>query len=763
MSILGNRVVRTEDPRLLTGTAGYVDGLHLPEAARVAFVRSTMPHALLRSVDVSAARTSPGVLGVFSGADVDFGPLAMAGTLFPQIDERFGRWPLARDRVRFVGEPVAVIAAVDRHAAADAADLVSVDYDPLPVLLDVEESATDELLLYPERGTNTVAVVDLPPVDDLFAGADVVVSQRVVNQRVAPAPMEGRACAAEWDGTRLTLHVSTQGVAIAKASLEAIFGLDPSAVRVVAADVGGGFGSKGVLTAEELIVAWLAMHLGRPMRWAETRSENLSGMPHGRAQVQTVEIGATSDGRLVGLRMDIMQDAGAYPEFGAGLPAMTMLMSSGVYRIPKIAYTSRSCVTTTTPVGAYRGAGRPEAAYALERTMDVLARRLGMDPAELRRRNFIERDAFPATTAVGTTYDSGDYGEALDRTLAAADYPALRAEQAQRRANGATRQLGIGIATYVEITGGLAGPEPARVVVGDGGSATVFTGSTPHGQGHQTMWAMIAADRLGIPMERIQVVYGDTDRVPAGQVTGGSRSVQVCGVAVGRAADRVIEQARRVAAEMLEASPDDVVLDTGNGRFHVAGAPSIARSWEEVAERATEPLSAEEVLEPAGPTFPFGAHLAVVEVDTDTGRVVLRRFVGCDDAGRIINPLLAEGQLHGGMAQGAAQALLEEVSYDAEGNPLTATFADYAAVTASELPSFELVDLETPTPINELGAKGIGESGAVGSTPSVVNAVVDALAHLGVEHVEMPTTPARVWAAIASARDVAPDAAARPA
>jgi carbon-monoxide dehydrogenase large subunit len=751
VSILGNRVVRSEDPRLLTGTAGYVDGLDLPDAARVTFVRSTMAHALLRSVDVSAARSSPGVVGAFTGADVDFGPLAAAGALFPQIDTRFSRWPLARDRVRFVGEPVAAVVAEDRHSGADAAELVTVEYAPLPVLVDVEASATDELLLFPDNGTNVVAVVDLPPVDDPFSGADVVVSQRVVNQRVAPAPMEGRACAAVWDGARLTLQVSTQGVAVAKAALEDAFGLDPGAVRVIATDVGGGFGSKGVLTAEELMVAWLAMRLGRPVRWAETRSENLSAMVHGRAQVQTVEIGATSDGRLVGLRLDILQDAGAYPDFGAGLPAMTMLMSSGVYRIPKVAYTSRSCVTNTAPVGAYRGAGRPEASYAIERTMDVLARRLGIDPPELRRRNFIPREAFPATTAVGTTYDCGDYAEALDRALDAADYAGLRAEQARRRADGTTRQLGIGISTYVEITGGLPGPEPARVVVARDGSATVFTGSTPHGQGHATTWAMIAADRLGIPVERIEVIYGDTDLVPAGQVTGGSRSVQVCGLVVGRAADRVVEQARRLAAEMLEASPDDVVLDTDTGRFHVAGAPSIAHSWEEIAARATQPLAAEEVFEPAGPTFPFGAHVAVVEVDTDTGHAELTRLVGCDDAGRIINPLLAEGQLHGGMAQGAAQALLEEVAYDADGNPLTATFADYTAVTATELPSFELVEMQTPTPVNELGAKGIGESGAVGATPSVVNAVVDAVSHLGVEHIEMPCTGMRVWEAIQEA------------
>ncbi|HEY2303828.1 MAG TPA: xanthine dehydrogenase family protein molybdopterin-binding subunit [Acidimicrobiales bacterium] len=751
MSILGNRVVRKEDPHLLTGTAAYVDGLAVPAALRVTFVRSTMAHARLRSVDVSAAREAPGVVAVFTGEDVDFGPLT-PGALFPQIDSRFSRWPLARDTVRFVGEPVAAIVAGGRYDGADAAELVEVDYDPLPVVVDVEESARETTLLFPEHGTNVVARLDLPPVDDLFAGADVVVSQRMVNQRVAPAPMEGRACAAEWDGERLTFTVSTQGVSVNKTALETTFGLGPAAVRVVAGDVGGGFGAKGVLSPEEFMVGWLAIRLNRPVRWAETRTENLLAMVHGRGQVQTVEIGATTEGRIVGLRMDILQDAGGYPDFGAGLPAMTMVMSSGVYRIPKVAYTSRSCVTNTTPVGAYRGAGRPEAAAALERTIDVLARKLDMDPAELRRRNFIPPEAFPATTAVGTTYDCGNYAAALERALAAADYPALRAEQARRRDAGAIRQLGIGIATYVEITGGLPGPEPARVAVREDGSAIVFTGSTPHGQGHVTMWAMIAGDRLGIDIADVEVVYGDTDRVPPGLVTGGSRSVQVCGVVVGRAADRVVEQGRRLAAEMLEASPEDVVLDTTTGHFHVAGAPSISHSWAEVAARATEPLSAEEIFEPSGPTFPFGANVAVVEVDTETGRVELQRLVGCDDAGRIINPLLAEGQIHGGMAQGVAQALMEEVAFDEGGNPLTTTFADYAAVSAAELPSFELIEMQTPTPNNELGAKGIGESGAIGSTPCVVNAVVDALAHLDVRHIDMPMTPVRVWQAMAGAR-----------
>jgi carbon-monoxide dehydrogenase large subunit len=567
--------------------------------------------------------------------------------------------------------------------------------------------------------------MSLPPVEGLFDGADVVVRQRMVNRRVAPAPMEPRTCAATWDGSRLTYHASTQGAGPLKEILAATLGLASEQVRVISADVGGGFGSKGLPGPEELVVAWLALTLGGTVRWAETRSENLTAMGHGRAQLQDVEIGATRDGRIVGLRMDVMQDAGAYPDVGAGLPAMTMLMSSGVYAIPRIGFTSRSYLTNTTPTGAFRGAGRPEAAYALERILDVLADELGMDPVEVRRRNLIAPDAFPVTTAVGAVYDVGDYATALDKALAAAGYDELRAEQARRRATEDTRQLGIGVSCYVEITGAMPGPEPAAVTVEGDGSATVFTGSTPHGQGHETSWAMIASDRLGIPMERITVVYGDTDRAPAGVTTGGSRSAQVCGVVVGRAADAVVALAREQAAGLLEAAVDDVVFDAAAGRFHVAGAPSIAKSWADVAGGAGG-LSASATFEPVSPTFPFGTNVAVVEVDTDTGRVTVERLVGCDDAGRVLNPLLFEGQLHGGMAQGVAQALVEEVAYDADGNPLTATFADYSAVSAAELPSFELIHNETPTPLN----------------------VVDAVSHLGVRHIDMPTTPQRVWEAI---------------
>ncbi len=750
MSILGNRVIRKEDPHLLTGGGGYVDNIALAGSRFVTFVRSSVPHALITSIDVSGAEASPGVIAVYTADNLDFGPIP-APNFFPNIDQRFYRWPLAKDRVRFVGEPIVAILADNRYAGADAAEHVVIDYEPLTVVATIDQSKTGDVLLFPEIGTNVCAELMMPDIADLFDGADIVVKQSMINRRISPAPLEGRACAAQWDGTRLTYYASTQGVSATKGALQALFGLAAEAVRVVAADVGGGFGAKGGVSHEEIVVTKLALVHGGVVRWAETRTENLLAMGHGRGQQQTVEIGATNDGRIVGMHMHIDQEAGAYADIGSGLPGMTFLMASGVYRIPKIAYTSKSWLSNTTPVGAFRGAGRPEAAYAIERTLDVLARRLGIDPAELRRRNFISADAFPVTTAVGTVYDTGNYIESLERTLAAADYTGLRAEQARRRAAGERTLLGIGMSSYVEITGAMPGPEPAKVQVNADGSATVWTGSTPHGQGHVTSWAMVASDRLGIPIDRIDVLWGDTDRDPAGGVTGGSRSAQVCGVVVGRASLLIVEQAKQLAATLLEAAPDDIVLDTDRGAFHVAGAPAITRSWTDIASAAGGPLTAEDSFEATSPTYPFGTNLAVVEVDLDTGRVVLQRLVGCDDAGTILNPLLFEGQLHGGMAAGVAQALVEEIVYSDDANPLTSNFADYSAISAAELPSFELVHMVTPTPINELGAKGIGESGTVGATPCVINAVVDALAHLGVEHVDMPATPERVWRAVQSA------------
>jgi carbon-monoxide dehydrogenase large subunit len=754
MSILGNRVIRKEDPHLLTGGGGYVDNIKLASSRYVTFVRSTVPHAKILSIEVGGAESTPGVVAVYTADNLGFGPIP-APNFFPNIDQRFYRWPLAKDVVRFVGEPVVAILADSKYAGADAAEQVVIDYEALPVITTIDQAKTGDVLLFPDIGTNVCAELMLPDIPGLFDGADVVVKQSMINRRISPAPLEGRACAADFDGTRLTYHASTQGVSATKGLLQMLFGLDAANIRVVAGDVGGGFGAKGGVSHEEMVIVKLALEHGGVVRWAETRSENLLAMSQGRGQEQTVEIGATADGRIVGMHMHIDQESGAYADIGSGLPGMTFLMSSGVYAIPKIAYTSKSYLTNTTPVGAFRGAGRPEAAYAIERTLDILAGRLGLDPADLRRRNFIGADAFPATTAVGTVYDIGNYVESLERTLKASGYDELRALQAARRAEGSRRQLGIGMSCYVEITGAMPGLEPARVQVNDDGSATVWTGSTPHGQGHVTSWAMVASDRLGIPFDRIDVLWGDTDRDPAGGVTGGSRSAQVCGVVVGRASTMIVEEAKHVAAALLEASVDDIVLDTERGVFHVAGAPSISRSWTDITAQTGGPMKAEDAWEATSPTYPFGTNLALVEVDLDTGRVELLRLIGCDDAGTILNPLLFEGQLHGGMASGVAQALVEEIIYSADGNPLTSNFADYAAISAAELPSFELVHMETPTPINELGAKGIGESGTVGATPCVINAVVDALSYLGVEHVDMPATPQRVWAALQAQQAVA--------
>ena len=477
----------------------------------------------------------------------------------------------------------------------------------------------------------------------------------------------------------------------------------------------------------------------------------MTGMGHGRGQIQTVTLGGTKDGDLLAYRIEIIQDAGGYPNMGAILPYATRIMASGVYDIPAVQVSSHSVATNTTPTGAYRGAGRPEASAALERALDLFADEAGLDPADVRRRNFVRPDAFPFTTPTGTTYDSGDYEGSLDRALATAGYEDLLAEQAQRRANGDPRLLGIGIATYVEITGAGVGSEYGSVEVLADGSARVVTGSNPYGQGHVTAWSMLVSDQTGIPLDRIEVVYGDTDLVPTGETTGGSRSLQIAGSAVFDATQKLVEIARQRASELLEADPADIVLDTVNARFHVAGTPAVSIGWEEIGATSIadeNQLFALSDFTASGPTFPFGTHIAVVEIDSETGKVELRRIIACDDAGVILNPLLVDGQVHGGLAQGISQALFEEVRYDEVGNPLSTTLLDYLMPSAAEFPPFERVEMETPSPINPLGAKGIGESGTIGSTPAVQNAVVDAVSHLGIRHIDMPLTPERVWRAI---------------
>jgi carbon-monoxide dehydrogenase large subunit len=727
-----------------------VEDLDLTGAAWLTYVRSPLAHARITRIDVSKAKTAPGVLAVLTGDDLaELGPSPAAHRAFP---EGMRRPFIARDVVRFVGEGVVAIVAEDRARGSDAAELVIVDYDPLPVVIDAEISQRDETLLFPEAGTNVVMRFASESQAD-FGGCEVVVEERIVNQRMTAAPLEPRSAAAYWsDDGRLVHYAACQGAHPAHSLLAEVYDLEPSQVRVIVPDVGGGFGAKARTLADEAALGFYARAVGRPVRWTETRSENMIAMAHGRGQTQHARLGGTREGRITAYQLDIVQEAGAYPIMGARLPAMTMLMTTGAYDIANAGFTGVSVVTNTASTTAYRGAGRPEATVAIERMVDRFAAEIDMDPAEVRRRNLLGRFTEPHTTAVGTVYDVGDYPEGMQRALRAARYDELRDEQAGRRAVGDPLALGIGISTYVEVTAGAGGSEFGSVELLEGGAMRVTSGSTPAGQGHDTTWAMIVADRTGAALEEIEVVHGDTDRVRSGGLTAGSRSVQLGGSAIAAACTALMALARERAADRLEASVDDVVLDEGTGRFHVVGTPARSLGWAELAAGNDEPLAAAIDHVPAMPTFPFGTHVAVVEVDTETGAVSLRQFVALDDAGRILSPVLAAGQIHGGVAQGAAQVLLEAFQYDEEGQPLTTNFADYHVISATELPSFDLVSMETPTFVNELGAKGIGESGTIGAIPAVYNAVVDAVGHLGIRHLETPLTPERIWTAVAARR-----------
>lgn len=749
LSILGTRVERREDPRLLTVGGTYVDDLREPAlhgALHVTYVRSPMAHARITEIDADEARALDGVVAVFTGSDVDLPPLPPDGGLSGPPPDAMSRPHLARDVVRYVGEPVAVVLTETRAAGEDAAELVSVDYDPLDAVVDVDDALRDEVLLFPEVGTNltgSAGTVD----ETLFDDCEVVVTRRVENQRLAPAPLEVRSAACAWDGDKVTVWLSNQNAQSCRDALMADLGLPAEQVRVITPDVGGGFGAKIGIDQEAALLAWLSRRVGRPVRWVESRGENLVAMTHGRAQRQRITIGGDRDGRIRAYRLELVQDVGAYPRMGAFLPVFTRLMVSGVYDIPRVESTAQCVVTNTTPVAAYRGAGRPEATAAIERAVDLFAAEIGADPAEVRRRNLIRPEQFPYTTPGGAVYDTGEYVRALDAVLEAADYRGLRAEQARRRAAGSPLQLGIGVASYVEITApNNAEGETGHVEVRPDGSVLVLTGSSPHGQGHWTSYAMLVSDQLGIDLDRIEVVHGDTDRIPEGVGTMGSRSLQLGGSAVHRATVDVLEKGRRLAAETIEIDESD--LEIVDGRWRVRGTPNVGVTWAELAQRSEGGLAADVHFTEDRPTFPFGTHLAVVEVDTETGAVRHLRHVTVDDAGRIVNPVLTEGQRHGGIAQGAAQALLEVMSYDADGNPQNASLADYSFITAAELPRFELLTMETATTLNPLGVKGIGEAGTIGATPAVHNAVIDALSHLGVRHIDMPTTPERVWSAI---------------
>jgi carbon-monoxide dehydrogenase large subunit len=758
-SILGNRVLRREDPKFLTTGAVYLADMDEPlleGALYVTYVRSTMAHAVIAGIDTSEAEGMPGVVAVHTAASLGLEPAP--ATFNPMVT----RTMLASDKVRYVGEPIVAVVTHDRAQGADAAEAVIVDYEPLDVLVDMEEAAASSTLIYEGAGSNVVfdsTALGMPGLggDELFEGCDVVVSERILNQRVAPCPMEPRAAAATWVDGRLYQWVSTQHAHGARDAVKAANGLDDGGVRVITPDVGGGFGAKITSYPEELLLGRISREHGQPVIWLETRSESMVSLYHGRAQVQRVTIGGTRDGKVLAYRLHVFQDAGGWVDMGAILaPFMTRPMSSGVYAIPAIECQTTSVVTNTAPTTAYRGAGRPEATAAIERAMDLFAGELGLDPADVRRTNLIGAFAEPHTTVIGQTYDVGNYPEALERVLAAAGYAELRAEQARRRESGDPVQLGIGVSCYVEITGGVPPlSEAAKIELNEDGSAVVYTGTSPHGQGHLTSWSMIASDETGIDMDKIDLRWGDTDLVPVGGGTMGSRSLQQGGAAVQQASIELVAKAKDLAAKLLEANVDDVVLDKDAGAFHVAGTPAVARTWADLAVAAKQEgtgLGVDTVFEAGGATFPFGAHVAVVEVDTDTGQVRPLRHVALDDAGRVLNPLILEGQIHGGIAQGTAQALLEEFRYDEDGNPVTGNFADYAFPSAAELPSFEIIHMETPTPINPLGAKGIGESGTIGSTPAVQSAVCDALRGLGVRHVDMPTTSERVWQAIQAAR-----------
>jgi carbon-monoxide dehydrogenase large subunit len=717
----------------------------VPGALHAHFVRAGWAHARIAGIDVTEAAAAPGVVAVLTAEDLDLPPMPADG-----VPGAMARPILARDRVRFVGEAVAVVVADTRAHAVDAAELVFADLEPLDVLVDARRALdADAPQLFDD--TSNLAAEGTVGAPGALDDAEVVVRAALVNQRVAAVPMEPAAALAAPDPQTggVVLHAPNQAQFFTREAVATVLGLPEEQVRVIAPAVGGGFGARIATYPEQVAIAALARRLDRPVRYVEPRSETMIAMQHGRGQFQEVELGARRDGTLTGLRVRVTADCGAYPADAIDMPSLTGRMAAGVYRLPKLDFAWRCVVTNTTPIGAYRGAGRPEAAALIERAMDMLADELGLDPAELRRRNFIAPEDFPHETVAGASYDSGDYGRVLARALERAGYPDLLAEQAARRERGDVLQLGIGMAVYVELTG--FGSELARCTVEPDGTVTVVTGVSPHGQGHETAWAQLVSRTLGVGVDEVRVVHSDTGRVPSGSGTMGSRSLQVGGSAVHGAAELVLEQARRLAAHELEADPRDIEVVPGRG-VGVAGAPASVLSWAELAAAAgAGGLSAEHDFETPDSTYPFGAHVAVVEVDTETGATRLVRHVAVDDAGRIASPVLAEGQIHGGIAQGAAQALYEEIAFDEDGNCVTGSLASYAIVSAGDLPSFETERTQTPTPRNPLGAKGIGESGTIGSTPAVWNAVVDALSHLGVTNLDMPATPQRVWQAIACA------------
>ena len=771
--LVGQRVRRREDPRLIQGHGTYVDDVKVLGMRHVAFKRSDVAHGRIRSIDTTAAAAMDGVEAVFTGAQIaEFLDPMPIGTPFPSPEHR----AVADDVVRYVGEPVAVVVALDRYAARDAADAIVVDYETRPAVVDPEVAMTGHPTVLHADFDNNLAValvpsgtgvsadgktVDDTAIEQAFAAAEVVVSQRMVNQRLAPSAMEPRGVVAHYERGKdtMTIWSSTQNPHILRTFIAMLIGMGEDQVRAIAPEVGGGFGAKINIYGEEYVVASLSKRLGLPLKWIEDRSEAFLATIHGRDIIGYVDIAATRDGKVLGLKLRLIADVGAYNMLlTAAIPTLTMLMANATYDIPAIRTTLTEVFTNKTPTDAYRGAGRPEATYFVERGMDMLARRLGMDPAELRRRNFIPADRFPYATQMGAVYDSGDYAKALDRALANAGWQELQQQRDAARAEG--RLVGLGLAMYVEVCGlgpsaslPTGGWEHSQVTIERDGRISATTGASPHGQGNETTFAQMLGDQFGVPLEHVTIHHGDTGVVKQGIGTFGSRSQAVGGTALHLAGAKVRKKMAKFAAALLEAHEEDLVFE--DGRISVQGAPDAGKAFAEVAAYAYVPvplpagldpgLSEEAFFEPSNNTYPFGCHISMVEIDRDTGELALLRLVAVDDAGNLINPLIVEGQIHGGLAQGIGQAMIEEVRYGADGQPLTASFMDYAIPRAADLPRFELDSTVTPTPVNPLGAKGVGEAGTLGSTPCIVSAAVDALSGFGVTHIDMMLRPEKLW------------------
>jgi carbon-monoxide dehydrogenase large subunit len=769
---------RSEDAHLITGRTQWTDNITLPGMLHLAIFRSPVAHATITNVDVSAARQRQGVVAAFSGADLadNWGPLPMAWTV-SEDQKTPPHFPLTADKARFVGDGVAVVAATSREAAVDALEAIEFDFETLPAVVDMEAALGDgSALVHDDVPANRCFTWRESHGDYAAARdrAEVVLNRRFVNQRLIPSAMESRSVVVQPSPAtnEFTLWSSTQVPHFVQIFMSLTCGIPQQSIRVIAPDVGGGFGSKLDVYAEEALCLTLAQKLGVPVKWTETRSENCQVTIHGRDLLQDVEIAAMRDGTVLGLKVDLTANMGAYLQLlTACIPLLGRYMYPGIYKFEAHDLSCTGVFTNKTPTDAYRGAGRPEATYVIERIMDELAAELGTDPIELRRKNWIRHDEFPYTTVAGLEYDSGNYEAATARALELLGYDELRAEQERRRARGDVVQLGIGVSTYTEMCG-LApsrwlgkegyvagGWEAATVRVLPLGKVEVVTGTSPHGQGHETTFAQIAADALGVAFDDVVVVHGDTRTAPLGLDTYGSRSLAVGGMAIVRASEKIVEKARVLAAHQLECDPDD--LEFAGGTFSVKGSPDTAKTIQELAfasfvahdlpDGAAPILTADAVVDPETFSFPHGTHLAHVEVDTETGMVELKQYVAVDDVGKVVNPLVVEGQVHGGVAQGIAQALFEGAIYDDDGNLLTGTLVDYLVPSAADLPSFTTDRTETPSTTNPLGVKGVGEAGTIASTPAVVNAVVDALRPLGVDDVEMPCTPMHVWQAIGAA------------